>query len=153
MKVLIIGSGGREHALAWSAAKSRLAETVYVAPRNAGTALDYCGYIGGGDADGLTGIAIDNTGAVYVVGHTKSDESSLPVIVGPDLTYNGSRDAFVSKVPPFHVLLRAGNVKSHKLLDPVDVLFVNDEVLSLRLTCEDQHERKKYPHTRCPALS
>ena len=40
MKVLIIGSGGREHALAWHAAQSEQVETVYVAPGNAGTALE-----------------------------------------------------------------------------------------------------------------
>jgi len=38
MQVLIIGSGGREHALAWQAAKSPNVEKVYVAPGNAGTA-------------------------------------------------------------------------------------------------------------------
>ncbi len=40
MKVLVIGSGGREHALAWRIAKSRRVSRVYVAPGNAGTALD-----------------------------------------------------------------------------------------------------------------
>ena len=40
MKVLIIGNGGREHALAWRAAKSPLAEKVYVAPGNPGTAAE-----------------------------------------------------------------------------------------------------------------
>jgi phosphoribosylamine--glycine ligase len=40
MKVLIIGSGGREHALAWKAAQSSKVEQVYVAPGNAGTALE-----------------------------------------------------------------------------------------------------------------
>ena len=38
MKVLIIGSGGREHALAWRAMKSKQVERVFVAPGNAGTA-------------------------------------------------------------------------------------------------------------------
>jgi phosphoribosylamine--glycine ligase len=37
MNILIIGGGGREHALAWKAAQSPLADTVYVAPGNAGT--------------------------------------------------------------------------------------------------------------------
>ena len=40
MKVLVIGSGGREHALAWRIAKSRRVSKVFVAPGNAGTALD-----------------------------------------------------------------------------------------------------------------
>ena len=38
MKVLVIGSGGREHALVWKLAQSDLCEKVYVAPGNAGTA-------------------------------------------------------------------------------------------------------------------
>jgi phosphoribosylamine--glycine ligase len=40
MKVLVIGGGGREHALAWRLARSRRVQTVYVAPGNGGTALD-----------------------------------------------------------------------------------------------------------------
>ncbi len=40
MKILVIGGGGREHAIAWKAAQSRLAERVYVAPGNGGTALE-----------------------------------------------------------------------------------------------------------------
>jgi phosphoribosylamine--glycine ligase len=40
MKVLIIGGGGREHALAWKAAQSPRVEKVFVAPGNAGTALE-----------------------------------------------------------------------------------------------------------------
>ena len=38
MKVLVIGSGGREHALVWKLAKSELCKKIYVAPGNAGTA-------------------------------------------------------------------------------------------------------------------
>ncbi|KLT72288.1 phosphoribosylamine--glycine ligase [Neisseria arctica] len=40
MKLLVIGSGGREHALAWKLAQSPEVETVYVAPGNAGTASE-----------------------------------------------------------------------------------------------------------------
>jgi phosphoribosylamine--glycine ligase len=40
MQILIIGGGGREHALAWKAAQSPRAERVFVAPGNAGTAVE-----------------------------------------------------------------------------------------------------------------
>ncbi len=40
MKILVIGSGGREHAMAWKIAQSRRVSKVFVAPGNAGTALD-----------------------------------------------------------------------------------------------------------------
>ena len=40
MKILVVGGGGREHAMAWKLAQSRKVQTVYVAPGNGGTALD-----------------------------------------------------------------------------------------------------------------
>ena len=40
MNVLIIGSGGREHALAWQASKNSSVKKIFVAPGNAGTALE-----------------------------------------------------------------------------------------------------------------
>ncbi len=40
MKILVIGNGGREHALAWKIAQNKEVSRVYVAPGNAGTALD-----------------------------------------------------------------------------------------------------------------
>src|SRR5580704_3182762 len=40
MNVLIIGEGGREHALAWKISQSSRVERVFVAPGNAGTALE-----------------------------------------------------------------------------------------------------------------
>jgi hypothetical protein len=67
----------------------------------AGTALEYAGYVGGKSLDQGLGVAIDGSGRLYVAGHTLSDENSFPVAVGPDLTFNGSRnkgDAFVVRV-------------------------------------------------------
>ena len=65
MNILIIGNGGREHALAWKAAQSPLAKNVYVAPGNAGTAqepnltnVD----ISATDIDGLVAFARTNDG-------------------------------------------------------------------------------------------
>ncbi len=40
MNVLIVGNGGREHALAWKIGQSPRVERVFVAPGNAGTAVD-----------------------------------------------------------------------------------------------------------------
>ncbi len=40
MKILVVGSGGREHAMAWKIAQSSRMQTVFVAPGNGGTALD-----------------------------------------------------------------------------------------------------------------
>jgi len=74
-------------------------EDAFVAKVNAsGTALSYCGYIGGTDLDRGEGIAVDASGYAYVTGYTTSTEASFPEIVGPDLTQNGGSDAFVAKV-------------------------------------------------------
>ena len=40
MKVLIVGSGGREHALSWKISKSPLVKDIFVAPGNGGTELE-----------------------------------------------------------------------------------------------------------------
>jgi len=67
-----------------------------------GTDLLYCGYIGGGGSDWANDVAVNCEGMAYVAGKAMSDEGSFPVVVGPDLTYNGghSGDAFVAKVSP-----------------------------------------------------
>ena len=63
-----------------------------------GTALLYTGYIGGEFSDNSRGIAVDSAGNAYVTGTTSSRESTFPVTVGPDLTFNGGSDTFVAKV-------------------------------------------------------
>ena len=72
----------------------------FVAKVNAaGTALVYCGYIGGSGDDYGQGIAVDSSGNAYVAGDTVSTEATFPVTGGPDLTHNGgTNDAFVAKV-------------------------------------------------------
>lgn len=74
---------------------------VFVAKVNpSGTALEYCGYIGGAGHDDGYGVAVDRFGNAYVVGTTTSDASTFPVLVGPALTRAGQDDAFVAKVNP-----------------------------------------------------
>ncbi len=71
MNILIVGGGGREHALAWKAAQSPLADKVYVAPGNAGTAredkvenVD----IAAGDPKALRDFALQNDIGLTIVG-------------------------------------------------------------------------------------
>jgi len=73
MNVLVIGGGGREHALAWKAAQSDDVETVYVAPGNAGTA---------GDA-GLENVAIDPMDFPALADFAANNGVGL-TIVGPE---------------------------------------------------------------------
>jgi hypothetical protein len=65
-----------------------------------GKSLEYCGYLGGAGQEEAIAVALDSAGAAYVVGRTSSDEQTLPVRHGPDLTYNGFRDVLVAKVRP-----------------------------------------------------
>ncbi|EMW1144138.1 phosphoribosylamine--glycine ligase [Serratia nevei] len=73
MNILIIGNGGREHALAWKAAQSPLADKVYVAPGNAGTALEA----------NLENVAIAATDISALVAFAQSHDIGL-TIVGPE---------------------------------------------------------------------
>ena len=71
MKVLVVGGGGREHALAWKCALSDRVETVYVAPGNAGTARESkCENISVSvdDTDGLVAFAVQNAVDLTIIG-------------------------------------------------------------------------------------
>jgi phosphoribosylamine--glycine ligase len=71
MKVLIVGSGGREHALAWRVAQSVRVEAVYVAPGNAGTFLenDVCNIdLATDDIGGLLAFALENEIELTIIG-------------------------------------------------------------------------------------
>ncbi|MEZ8131049.1 phosphoribosylamine--glycine ligase [Enterovibrio norvegicus] len=74
MNILVIGGGGREHALAWKAAQSANVETVFVAPGNAGTALE----------PKLENVAIDVEDIAALVDFAKSKNVAL-TIVGPEV--------------------------------------------------------------------
>ena len=69
MKVLVIGGGGREHALAWKLAQSKRVTQVYVAPGNAGTATESgVKNVAITDVADLVKFALDNHVALTVVG-------------------------------------------------------------------------------------
>jgi phosphoribosylamine--glycine ligase len=71
MKILVIGGGGREHALAWKAAQSERVERVFVAPGNAGTAREpgvENVAVGAGDIEGLVEFAFEQAVDLTIVG-------------------------------------------------------------------------------------
>ncbi|MGN0918439.1 MAG: phosphoribosylamine--glycine ligase [Oxalobacter sp.] len=69
MRILVIGSGGREHALAWKLAQSEKVKKVFVAPGNGGTALeDKLENIAVSDSEALADFAEQNRIALTVVG-------------------------------------------------------------------------------------
>ncbi|MES9977056.1 MAG: phosphoribosylamine--glycine ligase [Candidatus Thiodiazotropha sp.] len=84
MNILVIGSGGREHALAWKAAQSDLADKVFVAPGNAGTALE----------KKLENVEIDADSIDELIEFAKAKQIGL-TIVGPEAPLvNGIVNAF-----------------------------------------------------------
>lgn len=69
LKVLVVGGGGREHALAWKLAQSLLVEKVFVAPGNAGTGMVAQNVaISDSDLDGLLAFTQENGIGLTVVG-------------------------------------------------------------------------------------
>ena len=69
MKVLIVGSGGREHAIAWKVSKSPKVDKIYCAPGNAGIAeLAECVKIGAMEFDRLADFAEENKIDLTVIG-------------------------------------------------------------------------------------
>ena len=84
MKILVVGNGGREHALAWKAAQSNDVETVYVAPGNAGTAQEA----------GLENVDISVSDINSLLNFAKSNDIAL-TIIGPEAPLvDGVVDAF-----------------------------------------------------------
>ncbi len=85
MKVLVIGAGGREHALAWKISQSKRVDTVFVAPGNAGTKFD------------AENVDIAATDAARLTAFAKKNEIGLTV-VGPEAPLAaGMVDAFQSE--------------------------------------------------------
>jgi phosphoribosylamine--glycine ligase len=74
MNILIIGSGGREHALAWKAAQSPQVDNVFVAPGNAGTAREA----------GMENVDIEVTNIDGLIAFAQARELGL-TIVGPEV--------------------------------------------------------------------
>lgn len=77
MRILIVGSGGREHALAWKLRQSPLVKDIFIAPGNGGTALEGANVpISDGDLPALVRFALDEKIDLVVPG------PELPLVLG-----------------------------------------------------------------------
>ncbi len=104
MNVLVIGSGGREHALAWKIGKSPRVEKVYVAPGNAGTAID------------AENVPIAENDFPELIKFCKKNGVSL-VVVGPEAPLSlGAVDAFeAAGIPAFGPNKKAARIEGSKV--------------------------------------
>ncbi len=115
MKVLVVGGGGREHALAWKIKQSPRVDRVFVAPGNAGTAIDAENVaIGDTDVQALVKFAKENAIDLAVIG----PESSLAVGVVDALSAAGIKAFGPSKQA---AELEASKVFCKNLLRHADV--------------------------------
>ncbi|MGL4943570.1 MAG: phosphoribosylamine--glycine ligase [Thermoguttaceae bacterium] len=109
MHILIIGSGGREHALAWKLAQSQHVTKVFVARGNAGTATESL-------KTPIENVNIDETDFVRLVAFARENRVGL-VVVGPEVPLSlGVVDAFeAAKIPVFGPNKVAAQIESSKV--------------------------------------
>jgi phosphoribosylamine---glycine ligase len=105
MKILIVGNGGREHALAWKVKQSPKVDKVFVAPGNAGTALEI----------GIENIAIPATDIIGLLAFAKQEQIDL-TIVGPEVPLTmGIVDSFQQAgLPCFGPTAQAAQLEGSK---------------------------------------
>ena len=113
MNILILGSGGREHALAWKLKASPRVEQVFVAPGNGGTALSARGFTG----HAATMQLYDGTRQYVGAGTVTNATQQLKARVGMGV---GAR--WRSPVGPVRIDLAYGQAR-HKLRLPLSVGF------------------------------
>src|SRR3990167_4088013 len=101
-RMLVVGSGGREHALAWACEKSPLVERVLVAPGNGGIARENRRNVQMMDFNGITGLA--------------REEHIDLVIVGPEVPLVGGLDCLASAgIKAFGPSARAARLEGSKI--------------------------------------
>ena len=84
MKVLVVGSGGREHALAWKISKSSLVSEIFVAPGNGGTEIE----------ESIQNISIDSNDIEGLSNFAKKSGIDLTIVGPEDPLVNGITDKF-----------------------------------------------------------
>jgi phosphoribosylamine--glycine ligase len=105
MKVLVIGSGGREHALAWRAVQSANVEKVFVAPGNAGTARE----------PGVENLAISANDLDGLLNFAREQDIRLTIVGPEDPLVNGIVDRFsAAGLPCFGPSAQAAQLEGSK---------------------------------------
>ena len=105
MKVLVIGSGGREHALAWKVAQSNLVSHVFVAPGNAGTANE----------DSVSNISIEATDIEKLVNFAIEQNIGLTIVGSEAPLVLGIVDLFRAEgLPIFGPTAKAAQLEGSK---------------------------------------
>ncbi|MBI1829936.1 MAG: phosphoribosylamine--glycine ligase [Planctomycetes bacterium] len=139
MKVLVIGKGGREHALVWMLAQSPRVERVYCAPGNAGTALD-----------GVN-LPIDVNDFDYLLRFAKKESIGLTVVGPEDPLANGIVDAFQAQglrifgPSKAAAQIEASKVYSKKLMRHADVPTAEFRVFDHPEPARKFIETREYP--------
>jgi phosphoribosylamine--glycine ligase len=139
MKVLVIGKGGREHALVWKLAQSPRVERVFCAPGNAGTALD-----------GVN-IPIDVNDFDYLIRFAKKENIGLTVVGPEDPLCNGIVDAFQAQglriLGPSKAAaqIEGSKVYSKKLMRHADVPTAEFRVFDHPEPARKYIETREYP--------
>lgn len=134
MKILVIGGGGREHALTWKLRQNPSVEKVWCAPGNGGISLDAeCVAVEAGDVPGLVALA----------------EKLIPdlTVVGPELPLvNGISDAFAARRWPIvGPLRRAAQLEGSKI-------FSKDFLLRHKIPTAHMYGAFDSPHQAYAAL-
>ncbi|MBI2807454.1 MAG: phosphoribosylamine--glycine ligase [Planctomycetes bacterium] len=139
MKVLVIGKGGREHALVWKLAQSPRVEQVFCAPGNAGTALD-----------GVN-VPIDVNDFDYLIRFAKKENIGLTVVGPEDPLANGIVDAFQAQglrifgPTKAAAQIEASKVYSKKLMRHADVPTAEFRVFDHPEPARKYIESREYP--------
>ncbi len=139
MKVLVIGKGGREHALVWKLAQSPRVERVYCAPGNAGTALD-----------GVN-VPIDANDFTALIRFVKKENVGLTVVGPEDPLANGIVDAFQAEglrifgPTKAAAQVEASKVYSKKLMRHADVPTAEFRVFDHPEPARKYIETREYP--------
>ena len=139
MKVLIVGSGGREHTLAWKISQSPKVDKVYCAPGNAGMAdIGQCVNIDVMDFDGLVSFAVK--------------EGIDLTVVGPDdALAGGIVDAFTARGLRIFgpdkkaAMIESSKVFSKNLMKKYNIPTARYKVCNTRMEAEEYLEDCKFP--------